>query len=250
MRAVQFGDGRRPAVAGETTRTVSRHGRDRPARRDAADDVVPGVRDQQAAVRGRDDSERLVQLGRRRRAAVARVALHARAGDGPDRPVRRDLSDPLVVAVGDQEASSRKRRDAARRADRSGSRRPTVAGEPVHAGACDRRDRSRGGDRADAVVQGVGDDQGAVGCIGDPVREVQTRGGRGAAVAGVAGGAGARDGGDRPVRQHASDCLAEGVGEDEAAAREDGEPTRVIQLRRGRRAAVARHAERSRCRRR
>jgi hypothetical protein len=94
-------------------------------------------------------------------------------------------------------------------------------------------------DRADAVVERVGDEQRASGREGDAVRQVELRVGPAAALAREARGAGAGDRRDVPVRPDASDGVGEGVREHEAAAGSDRDPARMVDLCRRRRPAVA-----------
>src|SRR5207248_223187 len=134
--------------------------------RHVADAAVAGVGDHEAAVGGRGDAPGEVELGRRRRAAVAGETGRAAAGDGRDRAGGRDAADAVVVEVGDQEAAVGGRGDAGGGVELGRGRRAAVAGETGRAAAGNRSDSAGGRDTADAVAL-IGDQEAAVGGRGD-----------------------------------------------------------------------------------
>ena len=99
--------GRRPAVAGEPLLAGAGEGGDRPRLRvDLADAVVPGVGDVDGAVRADGEAVRPVELGLERRAAVAAVALLARAGEGSQHALVVDLQDALPDHLDDERVAA------------------------------------------------------------------------------------------------------------------------------------------------
>src|SRR5262249_17320099 len=97
------------------------------------------------------------ELGLGGGAAVTGVAALTRPGDGRHDPVRVDLADRVVVAVGDVEVPLSIEGDAHRRLEDSLGRRSTVPALGLDAGdPRTRHERSRGSDtrdRRDAAVR-------------------------------------------------------------------------------------------------
>ena len=125
-------------------RAGARDGVDEPGRViDHADPVVQRVGDVDVAVAGGCHRARRVQLRRRRRAVVARIAVLVRTGDGDDLAgFAIDPADPVVVRIGDDEVAVGRDGDTVRRVqlrtrwpdrNRPRSRRP--------ANCCRRRSR-------------------------------------------------------------------------------------------------------------
>jgi hypothetical protein len=109
--------------------------RQRPVWRELVHEV--GVGDVEVALRVDRDCVGMVQLRVQGRAAQFAVGEHgpvAAAGDGPDLPVRRDLANELVRAVGDVDVSGLVHGNVARlieqRLGRRAARRPRTRRRP------------------------------------------------------------------------------------------------------------------------
>src|SRR3954454_25280035 len=108
-RLVERGAGGGVAAAAEAGGPVAGHRGDHAVRSHAADAVVAGVRDEEAAVGGGGDAAGGVQAGRRvggRERVAGEAARRARGragpGDGRDRTVVADAADAVVRGVRDQ----------------------------------------------------------------------------------------------------------------------------------------------------
>ena len=96
-RVIEFGRNRRSAVAREPCGDVADDCVDRAVRKNAPDDVVVGVRNDEASIGFRRHPVGMIELSIDRGAAVPDEPRRARrAGDGCDRAVRRDATDDVV----------------------------------------------------------------------------------------------------------------------------------------------------------
>src|SRR5581483_7833954 len=126
--------------------------RDRAVGCDLADPVVARVGEEDASGGQQGDAVREVELGARRRAAVAAVALRAVAGEAGDRPVGPDAPDEALERLDDEDAAVGQDRDAPRLVDlraRGGTAVAAVTGIAV---ARDGEDRRPGSERCDPAA--------------------------------------------------------------------------------------------------
>ena len=141
--------------------------------------VVERVGDVDVAVAGGCHGARRVQLRRRRRSVVARIAVIIRAGDGDDLAgFAIDAAHPVVVGIGDDEVAVGGDGDAVRRIQLRGGGRTEIAREAgtQRIVADDGRDVAVGRvDAADDVIVRVGDEQLARWRDGDAARRVEPR---------------------------------------------------------------------------
>ena len=202
----------RPTIAAEVGEPVAGHSGDDAPAVDAADLVEPRVGDVEVAggVEGEVEGQ---QLRRQGRAAVARGAPLAVAGDGRDRARRVDPAQAVAVGVGDVDVAVAVEGDVPGVGEGGRSGRTAVARAVLGARAGERGDDPRRVDLAHPVVERIGDVQVPLGVDRHAVGPVDLGRGGGATVAGEPLGAGAGDGRDDAGRVDLADPVAEVVGD-------------------------------------
>src|SRR5262245_39992438 len=173
-----YGDARRLAeVGGGSGATVStkaavfeetvscerpcdaRHGGDDTVAGNLADEVVGCVGDEQIAGPIHRDTRRLVELGGRGGTAIAAKACRRRARHRADHTGRSDPADAVVFGIGDEKVSLRIDRYITRLVQLGGGSRAAVSAEAKSPVAGHSRDDAGRIDLANAIVEGVGEEQ-------------------------------------------------------------------------------------------
>ena len=216
---------------------------------DAADEVVPGVRDVEVAVAVQRNPRGSFELRRSGRAAVAAVAARPRAGKGGDDPGRGvHLADAVVASVRDVEVAVAVQRNPRGSVERRRCGRAAVAAVAARPRAGEGGDDpGRGVHLADAVVANVRDVEVVVAIQRNPSENVERRRSGRAAVAAVATRPRAGEGGDDPGRGvHLADAVVANVRDVEVVVAIQRNPSGKVERRRSGRAAVAVVADPSR----
>ena len=154
---IELGRRRRTAITAEPRNTGARDRHDGPVRGDPAYPVALNFSDVHVPRQIHGHANRPIELGRRRRTAIAAVTLDAVARDRRYRPVRGDPPNPVIGLIGDIHVARRIHRHVRGLSEFSRRGRAAIAPVTEFARARERLDGPVQGNPPDPVVLALGD---------------------------------------------------------------------------------------------